>query len=65
METVTSQHIAFEQITQQIPRLVNEEQNEALLRLISQEEVDAAMQQIPKGMAPGPYGFTADLFHYC
>ena len=64
-ETVGNWHDAIEQITQHIPRLVSEEQNEALLRPTTQEEVNDAMQQNPVGKAPGPDGFTADFFHYC
>ena len=65
METAASRHIAIEQITQNIPRLVSEEQNDALLHPITQEEVNDAMQQTPAGKAPGPDGFTVDFFHYC
>ena len=47
METIASRHIAIEEITQNIPRLVNKEQNDALLHPITQEEVNDTMQQTP------------------
>jgi hypothetical protein len=37
----------------------------ALLRPITLKEVDQALQETPKGKAPGPDGFTSDFFHHC
>ena len=51
METAASRHVAIEQITQNIPRLVSEDQNDALLHPITQEEIKNAMQQTPVGKA--------------
>jgi hypothetical protein len=44
---------------------VTPEQNAALMRLITQEEVDQEVKEIPSGKAPGPDGFTTDFFHHC
>jgi hypothetical protein len=35
------------------------------MRPITQAEVDQVVQNLPKGKAPGPDGFTTDFFHYC
>ena len=64
METATNHHVVIEKITQNIPKLVSEKQNDALLWPITQEEVNDTMQQTPVGKAPGPDGFTVDFFHY-
>jgi ribonuclease HI len=47
------------------PPLSLQEQNSALLRPITIEEVDQALQDTPKCKAPGPDGFTNDFFHHC
>jgi hypothetical protein len=54
-----------QKITRHIPSLVTQEQNEALMRPITQEEVDHAVKEMPSGKAPGPDGFTTDFFHHC
>jgi exonuclease III len=56
---------AINQITKCVPALVTQEQNEALLRPFTIEEVDQALLDTPKCKAPGPDGFTSDFFHYC
>jgi hypothetical protein len=48
-----------------IPKEVTKEQNEALMRPITQEEVDQALRDTPIGKAPGSDGFTPDFFHHC
>jgi hypothetical protein len=48
-----------------VPTLVTQEKNAALIRPFTIEEVDQALQDTPKGKAPGPDGFTSDFFHYC
>jgi len=35
------------------------------MKPITQEEVDQAVQDLPKGKAPGPDGFTTYFFHFC
>jgi exonuclease III len=56
---------AIAKIMQHVPSLVTQEQNAALLRPITIEEVDQALRDTPKSKAPGPDGFTSDFFHHC
>jgi hypothetical protein len=56
---------AIERVTQNIPTLISLEQNTALMKPITQEEVDQSVQDLPKGKALGPDGFTTDFFHFC
>jgi exonuclease III len=56
---------AIQRITRHIPTLVTPQQNAALTRPITQEEVDQAVSEMPSGKAPGPDGFTTDFFHHC
>ena len=56
---------AIRRVTEHIPALVTPEQNSALTRPITQEEVDQAIKAMPAGKAPGPDGFTTDFFHHC
>jgi hypothetical protein len=56
---------AISKITRNVPSLVTQEQNSALLKPITIEEVDEALQHTPKCKAPGPDGFTSDFFHHC
>eukprot|EP00253_Pinus_taeda_P028889 PITA_28889 len=53
----------IDRITQNVPKLITEEQNELLLRPILTQEVDTAMSQLKEGKAAGPYGFTTTFFH--
>jgi hypothetical protein len=53
---------AIRRVTGHIPALVTPEQNAALTRPITQEEVDQAVKAMPVGKAPGPDGFTVDFF---
>jgi len=55
----------IQRILRHIPRLVTKEHNQNLRKPISLEEVDQAIQKIPNGKAPGPDGFTVDLFKSC
>jgi exonuclease III len=64
-EPITDRHEAINKITRHVPTLVTQEQNAALLRPFTIEEVDQALQDTPKCKAPGPDGFTSDFFHYC
>jgi exonuclease III len=64
-EPIPDRHEAIAKLTQHVPTLVTREQNLALLRPISIEEVDQALQDTPKCKAPGPDGFTSDFFHHC
>jgi len=56
---------AIAKVTQHVPSLVTSEQKSTLLQPITIEEVDQALQDTPKGKAPGPDGFTSDFFHHC
>jgi hypothetical protein len=56
---------AISRVTSHIPKLITPEQNAALNRPISKEEVDKAVKDMPPGKAPGPDGFTTDFFHHC
>lgn len=64
-EPIQDRHEAIAKVTQHVPSLVTREQNLALLRPISIEEVDQVLQDTPKCKAPGPDGFTSDFFHHC
>jgi hypothetical protein len=64
-ETNVNREEAIQKITKHIPPLVTPEQNRALLRPITQAEVDLAVKEMPPGKAPGPDGFTMDFFHHC
>jgi hypothetical protein len=64
-ETNDDRASTIDKITRHIPSLVTQEHNEALMRPITQEEVDHAVKEIPPGKAPGPDGFTTDFFHHC
>jgi hypothetical protein len=55
----------IEWVTQNIPALISSKQNASLMRPIMQAEVDQVVQDLPKGKAPSPSGFTTDFFHYC
>ena len=56
---------AIKRITKHIPRLVTEEQNNNLNKPIAKEENDQVIQEMPNGKAPGPDGFTVELFKAC
>jgi hypothetical protein len=64
-ETNTNREKAIQKVTRHIPKLINSEQNTALIRPITQSEVDSAVKDMPSGKAAGPNGFTMDFFHYC
>jgi exonuclease III len=64
-ETKENRNEAITRVTSHIPSLVTPEQNTALMRQITQEEVDQAAKDMPPGKAPGPDGFTTDFFHHC
>jgi len=45
--------------------LVTAEKNTTLLRLVTLEEVDQAIKEMPIGKYPRPDGFTKYFFHHC
>jgi len=54
----------IDQITRLIPRVVTREHNALLLKAISLQEVEEAVNQMQLGKAPGPDGFTSNFFHH-
>eukprot|EP00253_Pinus_taeda_P013273 PITA_13273 len=54
---------AIERITNNVPRLIMEENNELHLLSILSQEVDEAMSQLKEGKSPGPDAFTTTFFH--
>eukprot|EP00253_Pinus_taeda_P035588 PITA_35588 len=55
---------AIEKITSHIPRLINEDHNTLLLKPISLQEVEEAVNLLKARKAPGPDGFTANFFQH-
>eukprot|EP00253_Pinus_taeda_P004070 PITA_04070 len=53
---------AIQEIFSAIPRLVIEDQNKALMRAATLEEIEETVKAMKKGTAPGPDGFTIDFF---
>jgi hypothetical protein len=56
---------AIKKITHLIPKILNEDHNEALMRQITMEGVEQAIWEMPKVKSPGPNGFTMDLYQAC
>jgi hypothetical protein len=56
---------AIRKITQHIPKMINENHNEALMRPVTMEEVEQVIWEMPKGKSPGPDGFTVDFYQAC
>ena len=53
---------AIDKITRHIPHVITRDQNLALLREFSLEEVEEAVMHMPRNKAPGLDGFTAEFF---
>ena len=51
-------------ITGLISPLVTREDNEMLVKLVTLQEVEEAVNQMALGKAPGSDGFTSNFFHY-
>lgn len=64
-ETQEDRTTAIKEITQVIPKSITTEQNAALLRNISLEEVEEAVRSMPNDKAPGPDDFTINFFKAC
>jgi hypothetical protein len=64
-ESKEDRNESITRVTSHIPSLITPEQNDALKRPITQEEVDQAVKYMPPGKSPGPDGFTTDFFHHC
>eukprot|EP00253_Pinus_taeda_P017009 PITA_17009 len=53
---------AIREVCTAIPRMVTEDENRALMRAASLEEVEEVVMSMKKGTAPGPDGFMVDFF---
>ena len=53
---------AIDKIISHIPAVITKEQNLALLREISLQEVEEVVMNMPRNKAPGPDCFTAEFF---
>ena len=49
-------------VCQYIPKKVTRDQNLALLRVITKEEVEEIVKKMAKNKAPGPDGFTIEFY---
>lgn len=56
---------AINNISKEIPRMVTEEQNKALMRTISMEELTEVVMNMSRNKAPGPDGFTVEFYQAC
>jgi len=61
-ETQEERTDAIEELTQAIPHIITNEQNSALLRAVSMEEVEEAIKSMPNDKAPGLDGFTINFY---
>eukprot|EP00253_Pinus_taeda_P031484 PITA_31484 len=61
-ETQDDRGEAIEQICKEIPKLITAEQNKALMRAGTREEVEEVVMNKKKGKAPGPDGFTVEFY---
>eukprot|EP00253_Pinus_taeda_P012046 PITA_12046 len=56
---------AIKELTTAIPKSITSDQNWALCREISMEEVEEAVRSVPNDKAPGPDGFTINFYKAC
>jgi hypothetical protein len=49
-------------IAQHIPKMINENHNEALMRPVTMEEVEQVIREMPKWKSPRLDGFTVDFY---
>eukprot|EP00253_Pinus_taeda_P004451 PITA_04451 len=54
---------AINKLLKNIPRIITEEHNSLLIKPISLQEVEEAVQHLKEGKASGPDGFTSNFFH--
>jgi len=57
--------LTINRVTQHILSHITPKQNQALMRPITQEEVDHAIKEMPLGNELGPDGLTTNFFHFC
>eukprot|EP00253_Pinus_taeda_P011233 PITA_11233 len=58
-----SREAAIKSVTQHVPKIIIDDQNQNLLKPVTMQEVKEAMAQLKDGKAPGPDGFTSNFFH--
>eukprot|EP00253_Pinus_taeda_P020338 PITA_20338 len=56
---------AIRDLLTSIPKIITEDQNESLNCMITMEEVEEAVRDMPNGKVPGPDGFTIDFYKAC
>eukprot|EP00253_Pinus_taeda_P024473 PITA_24473 len=56
---------AIKELTAAIPKTITSDQNWALCREVSLEEVEEAIKSMPNDKAPGPEGFTINFYKAC
>eukprot|EP00253_Pinus_taeda_P014726 PITA_14726 len=61
-EPQTDRMQAIQEICSAIPCLVSEDQNKALMRAATFEEIEETVKAMKKGTSPGPDGFTVDFY---
>ena len=61
-EPLPNRQAAIQKITEHIPRVITREQNLALLRAVTLQEIEEVVINLPKNKAPGPDGFTSEFF---
>lgn len=52
------------EILQHIPRIITEEHNQCLLRLVTMMEVELALTQLKDDKGSGPDGLTSNFYHH-
>lgn len=63
-EPQVNRQSAINKILQHVPKIITEEHNQLLLRLVTLLEVESTLDQMKDGKAPGPDGFTSNFFHH-
>lgn len=61
-EPTVNREAAIDLIGKEIPRLITEDQNMALMRATTLEEVEEIVRSMKKKKAPGPDGFTVEFY---
>lgn len=56
---------AIDELIESIPKTITNEQNLALTREISLEEVEEAVKDMSNDKVPGPDGFTINFYEAC
>eukprot|EP00253_Pinus_taeda_P011270 PITA_11270 len=64
-EPEINRETAIQEITNAIPNSITEEQNWALRKTITMEEVEEAVKNMPNDKAPGPDGFNINFYKAC